>query len=254
MEEMAEISYTYKGSENPLVLEMSLISTVNCNFQLHLYPWDEQECEVKIMVTNVLPDGVNVSRDSQLVHCPTILDQYHVRDCSLREGTLTLSLRLSRRYEYHLWTTYLPTYLLQLLGYWSLYLPVDKFNERGTMSLTTLLVLISLYTETSSSLPSTAYLKHIDIWFVFNICFLTLIIGIHLATCSSISEGTGSDHQSINPLFLPRSPVKNRDKSSKLSCNHGKALTDPAFVLGVSRVVCAIILAVFSAIYFWLIW
>lgn len=72
------------------------------------------------------PGGVNVSRDSQVVHCPTILDQYHVRDCSLREGTLTLLLRLSRRYEYHLWTTYLPTYLLQLLGFVSTsYLETD---------------------------------------------------------------------------------------------------------------------------------
>lgn len=67
-------------------------------------------------MTNVLPDGINVSNDSQVVYCPTILDQYHVKECSQREGTLTLSLRLSRRYEYHLWTTYLPTTLLQLLG------------------------------------------------------------------------------------------------------------------------------------------
>lgn len=77
-------------------------------------------------MTNVLPDGVNVSHDSQVMYCPTILDQYHVRECSLREGTLTLSLRLSRRYEYHLWTTYLPTYLLHLLGFVSsCYLETD---------------------------------------------------------------------------------------------------------------------------------
>lgn len=138
--------------------------------------------------------------------------------------------------------------------YWSLFLPVDKFNERGTMSLTTLLVLISLYTETSSSLPSTAYLKHIDVWFVFNICFLTLIIGIHLATCSSVGEGTRVDHQSKEPLFLPRFYVRDKYESSKLSRKHWKALADPAFVLGVSRVACAMISVVFIAIYFWLIW
>lgn len=50
------------------------------------------------------------------------------------------------------------------------------------MSLTTLLVFISLYTETSGSLPSTAYLKLIDVWFVFSITYLTLIICVHLAT------------------------------------------------------------------------
>lgn len=30
---------------------MALKSIVNCNFQLHLYPWDEQECEVMIMAS-----------------------------------------------------------------------------------------------------------------------------------------------------------------------------------------------------------
>ncbi|XP_042889161.1 glutamate-gated chloride channel-like [Penaeus japonicus] len=250
--------YKYQGAENPLVLELDLMSTVNCQFLLQLYPWDEQKCQVAItglyfahfakkQMTNVSPDGVNVSHDSQVVQCPSLLEQYHVKECSLRKGSLTVSLRLSRRYEYHLWTTYLPTCLLQLLGYWSLYLPVNKFSERGTMSLTTLLVLISLYTDTNSSLPSTAYLKHIDVWFVFNICFLTLIIGIHLATCSSVSEGTAADTQSVGILFS--SPGKDSDERSK----YRKALTDPAFVLRVSRVVCAAVTIAFSVVYFWMI-
>lgn len=66
--------------------------------------------------------------------------------------------------------------------YGTLLLPVESFNERGTMSLTTLLVFISLYTETSNSLPSTAYLKYIDVWFVFSITYLSIIIIVHLAT------------------------------------------------------------------------
>lgn len=51
------------------------------------------------------------------------------------------------------------------------------------MSLTTLLVLISLYTETASTLPKTPYLKLIDVWFVFSIVYLSLIITTHLVAC-----------------------------------------------------------------------
>lgn len=54
------------------------------------------------------------------------------------------------------------------------------------MSLTTLLVFISLYTDVSSSLPNTSYLKLIDVWFVYNILFLSLIIATHLLACGSI--------------------------------------------------------------------
>lgn len=61
------------------------------------------------------------------------------------------------------------------------------------MGLTTLLVFISLYTDVSSSLPNTSYLKLIDVWFVFNILFLSLIIGTHLLACGSI-QGTGERH------------------------------------------------------------
>ena len=68
--------------------------------------------------------------------------------------------------------------------YGTLLLPVESNNERGTMSLTTLLVFISLYTETNNSLPSTSYLKYIDVWFVFSITFLSVIIIVHLATFS----------------------------------------------------------------------
>lgn len=50
------------------------------------------------------------------------------------------------------------------------------------MSLTTLLVLVSLYSDTATSLPKTSYLKLIDFWFIFSISFLSAIIAFHLAT------------------------------------------------------------------------
>ncbi|XP_042870897.1 acetylcholine-gated ion channel acc-4-like [Penaeus japonicus] len=50
------------------------------------------------------------------------------------------------------------------------------------MSLTTLLVLVSLYSDTATSLPKTSYLKLIDVWFIFSISFLSAVIAFHLAT------------------------------------------------------------------------
>lgn len=82
--------------------------------------------------------------------------------------------------------------------YGTLFLPVERFPERGGMALTTLLVFISLYTDVSSSLPSTSHLKLIDVWFVYNILFLSLIIGTHLLACGSI-QGT-SERQWVVPV------------------------------------------------------
>lgn len=48
------------------------------------------------------------------------------------------------------------------------------------MSLTTLLVLYTLFSQTSSSLPKTSYIKMIDIWFFLDIAILFVIIILHI--------------------------------------------------------------------------
>ncbi|KAK3892732.1 hypothetical protein Pcinc_003422 [Petrolisthes cinctipes] len=179
--------YHFDGLVNPLVQTLTVSSTINCHFQLHWYPWDTQNCHIDIKVANVGEDGLLVNKSSRVSECPKMLEEYYVEECRLkhpdsRTNMLSVQLKLKRRYEHHFFTKFLPTSLLLILGYGTLLLPIEYYNERGTMSLTTLLVFISLYTETSGSLPSTAYLKLIDVWFVFSITFLTLIICVHLAT------------------------------------------------------------------------
>nr|XP_045623323.1 uncharacterized protein LOC123773576 [Procambarus clarkii] len=114
--------YKYPGSENPVVMTTTVKSTVHCDFQLKWYPFDEQTCSVLFTVTNVRSEGLRVNRSSAVRECPKTLEEYLVNGCTLEEelhptGNITLVLRLSRRYEYHLWTTFLPTSLLLLLGY-----------------------------------------------------------------------------------------------------------------------------------------
>ncbi|KAK8402088.1 hypothetical protein O3P69_001288 [Scylla paramamosain] len=183
------LGYEYPGAENPLKEVIDLRSTVYCKYTLLWYPWDVQRCSVRLKVTNVRESGLLLNESSGVLNCPTLLEEYKVESCTLGKeeaptNTITVYLQLSRRYEYHLFTTFLPTSLLLILGYGTLLLPVESINERGTMSLTTLLVFISLYTETNNSLPSTSYLKYIDVWFVFSITYLSVIIIVHLASFS----------------------------------------------------------------------
>lgn len=89
---------------------------------------------------------------------------------------------LHRQITFHLFSTYFPTMLMHGIGYGTLFIRADDFQDRGAFSLTTLLVLISLYSDTMVTLPVTSYLKHIDIWFIFSFTFLSFIIGIHIAT------------------------------------------------------------------------
>lgn len=91
------------------------------------------------------------------------------------------------------------------------------------MSLTTLLVLIALYSDASAALPKTSYIKLIDIWFVFGISFLSLIISVHLATCKTdgleptrkcMTRNTSRIGMGIgNPVMMTTNKSENRGTS-----------------------------------------
>ncbi|CAL4087055.1 unnamed protein product, partial [Meganyctiphanes norvegica] len=101
---------------------------------------------------------------------------------SPQSDLLRIELYLIGYPMYHGFATFVPTILLHLLSFATLLINAQNFSDRGSMSLTTLLVLIALYVETLSSLPRTPYLKSLDVWFGFSVTFLTLIIAVHVAT------------------------------------------------------------------------
>ena len=74
-----------------------------------------------LQVTNVREGGLLLNESSSILECPTMLEEYKVESCTLGKemaptNSITVYLQLSRRYEYHLFTTFLPTSLLLILG------------------------------------------------------------------------------------------------------------------------------------------
>ncbi|KAK4321037.1 hypothetical protein Pmani_008145 [Petrolisthes manimaculis] len=127
--------------------------------------------------------------------------------------------------------------------YGTLFLPVESFPERGGMSLTTLLVLISLYTETASTLPKTPYLKLIDIWFVFNIVYLSLIITTHLVACRTPSHATHK-HRKV-PLFMHYFHEQEKEEEEGKKRPSGSTL-----ILKVAQYIFGMLTVIFLSAYF----
>ena len=67
---------------------------------------------------------------------------------------------------------------------------------RLTISLTTLLVLYTLFSQTSSALPKTSYIKMVDIWFFFCISTLFFIIILHV-----IIERVGTETDTVSVMM-----------------------------------------------------
>ena len=72
-----------------------------------------------------------------------------------------------RRLTNEILTTYLPSILLILITYATTFFKPFFFEAALTVNLTTMLVMTTLFISVMEKLPSTAYVKMVDIWLIF---------------------------------------------------------------------------------------
>ena len=91
--------------------------------------------------------------------------EYQNRD-SPEEG-IQMKLILKRRIINELLTSYLPSILLIFISYSTTFFRPFYFEASVTVNLTTMLVMTTIFIAVMDKLPSTAYIKMIDIWLIF---------------------------------------------------------------------------------------
>ena len=239
----------FEGRENSLRKTIQLQPIVRCNFNLLLFPWDVQVCSFNISVANIHSLGMRFNRSSSAVYTDRlVLEEYVLNNMTLVLGTdgntASITLVLQRRYQKYLWDTFLPSASLLIIGYGTLFLPVEPFNDRGTMSLTTLLVLVALYTDSLDTLPTIPYNTHMDIWYIFSIVFLGFIIATHLYTSSS--PGNHFCLKKRKDIAKPRLAWSKHSVDQALSATRAAA-----HVLWYARIVFALALILFIIIFAW---
>ncbi|XP_064088250.1 uncharacterized protein LOC135202695 [Macrobrachium nipponense] len=176
----------YLGSDNTMYLFEVHTIGFTCQFQLQRYPFDKQLCSLTFRLIDVSADFVVLTQDSTGVD---FLGQKRLLEYEITSVTMTfinntdfidigqkVDLELRNLYGYYISNTYIPTTLLVIICYLTLFFDLDDFTDRVMISLTALLVLSSLFTQTSQTIPKTAYLKLIDLWFVVLIVFVFLIV------------------------------------------------------------------------------
>ena len=83
------------------------------------------------------------------------------------EGGIQMRIILKRRIINELLTSYLPSVLLILLSYSTTFFRPFYFEASVTVNLTTMLVMTTIFIAVMDKLPSTAYIKMIDVWLIF---------------------------------------------------------------------------------------
>ena len=83
---------------------------------------------------------------------------------------------------YHIATTFVPTVCLSSIAIVTLFIDTSHFEMSVTVSLTSMLVMYTLYQSVSASLPKTSYLKMIDIWILYGLVmpFIVFLVEVLL--------------------------------------------------------------------------
>ncbi|XP_027209747.2 uncharacterized protein [Penaeus vannamei] len=187
----------YSGDSALLVQVQHYSGSFVCRFNVYYYPFDAQHCSVSLQVSSVSKDLVSLSEESTsvLFSEDSTLPTYTIGNFSSessnyfgRESGMKIKYTLTRRYTLIVLSVYMPSSMLLLVGYSTLYVKVELLQVRLVVSLTTLLVLYTFFNQASSSLPQTAYIKMIDVWFFSCTILLFVIIIVHV-----IVEGLESE-------------------------------------------------------------
>ncbi|XP_047474147.1 uncharacterized protein LOC125028711 [Penaeus chinensis] len=164
----------YKGSENILVQEQEVTLTVRCQFDLQMYPFDQQRCAIVIKIQDLSADFFSFIKEGPGVMYlgNRRLLEYHVVGETFsilaRDGTnyLRVELKFRNLYGFYLSNTFLPTFMLVFICCTTLCFDINDFQDRIMVSLTSLLVMATIFVQTSENITKTSYLKFIDLWFV----------------------------------------------------------------------------------------
>jgi hypothetical protein len=174
---------------NPVEMRQTYSKEFKCEYQLHRYPFDIQVCTIDMTVTDLeltstrlIPGEIFMK--SQQMLTMYIITAYSIQYRNVSDPTVGIQMQitLKRRVINELLTTYLPSVLLILISYSTTFFKPYYFEAALTVNLTTMLVITTLFIAVMDKLPSTAYVKFVDIWLIFGqlipfteVCLLTAI-------------------------------------------------------------------------------
>ncbi|XP_045110701.1 uncharacterized protein LOC123504331 [Portunus trituberculatus] len=172
----------FRGNETSLEMSQLYSATYSCDFYLAMFPFDTQICNLNFTLVSAAASYMVLKPTLAEYVGPKFLIEYEIGEATVEvsEGhefsNLDVSVKFSRRYTFYLLTLYIPTILLILIAYATFFFNPNDFNSRVVVAVTSLLVLTSLLTQTSNSLPKTSYFKLIDVWLFFSIVIIFLVI------------------------------------------------------------------------------
>uniref|UniRef100_A0A6A7G781 Glycine receptor subunit beta-like n=1 Tax=Hirondellea gigas TaxID=1518452 RepID=A0A6A7G781_9CRUS len=183
----AEEVEVYPGTQNSVSIRRKYSKTFQCQFDLSRYPFDRQGCQMEMTMLSASSRLLQFDEDATaaVFSGNRHLIEYTVGDVSLyfhndRDfAVFFIEVELVRRAGFILMNVYIPSMCLLVISYLTLYFKPAIFQVRMLGTLTTLLVMATLFTQASNQLPKSSYFKMVDVWLLSSILIIFTIIVVH---------------------------------------------------------------------------
>ncbi|XP_064084504.1 uncharacterized protein LOC135200106 isoform X2 [Macrobrachium nipponense] len=261
----------YEGAKNSLELTQKFNAPFSCTMNMKNFPFDRQHCQLLIRFSSAKKEFMEWNDLSATYLGEELLAEYVIEDVTIQKGAaegyslVVVGITFYRRYAYYLTSAYLPTIMLMIISYTSLFCKRENCDLRVMMALTTLLVLYALYQQISNDLPRTSYTKAIDVWCFFSITFIFSQVILHvfvnlklmrpcLASClrpsSEVKEIAKKGNKSSSAPENPGSRENSLQRSEVLRVEDSVTGDDgQCNLLDYSRVFYLVLFATFCVVY-----
>ncbi|XP_071513559.1 glycine receptor subunit alpha-4-like isoform X2 [Panulirus ornatus] len=171
-------------------------SIIGCQMDFHGYPMDVQVCSMIMQSFMYSPKEVEfkwrtwspvmINKELKLLQfsLKKPLNNYvkNSNDNELGHGEhvvrqLVVDLQFSREIGHHLVQTFVPSFLVVALSWFSFWLGLEAIPGRVTLLVTSLLTITTLFTGIKEGLPPVAYVKAIDVWMAGCMVFIFAALG-----------------------------------------------------------------------------
>jgi hypothetical protein len=242
----------FKGSKNLLQMIQRFQIKYNCLFDVKKFPFDKDLCNFTMSLKNHKHVKVKFRESGSIIYLgPNNVDQFTVEDI----GTMTeatnesskyiFSITLKRNFTNQLITTFLPTFILLLLAYSTLFINIEHSSDRLMVTVTSLLVFAALLDSINQDLPKTSYIKYVDIWFVLHIASIFLMIIYHIILDSKTDHGY-AERDTVQPFdSMIATEMDSNDKKTCIKRINKENMNRTAIII------IPIIYICFYAIYFY---
>lgn len=186
----------YRGVDSPMVMTREYFIEFNCDYDLIMYPFDTQICEMLFQINGIpkqyLKLGVQTPMGCATCDGATYLGnrqlvEYVIGDSLMDEmlndtddtGKVRVMTVFKRKWTYHFWTVFFQSIVLLIVAYMTFYFKMSNFQDRIMIAITTMMVVATIQSSVGKMIPKTAYYKMIDAWLLYTFNIIIIIMIVH---------------------------------------------------------------------------